>query len=208
MHQERVVAKQPLYAIGFTFTGSLVIMIPLTPRHLPPKRNDFSMNLIQVLKRCEVFVGLGDRDLEMVASLSSWRRSTYDTGEFIFYENTKAEDFYILERGEVSLMITSYKKETGEVTQIPVDNITTGDVFGWSAIVAPHSRAMSAISTKPSSVFAVHGTELTKLMDTHHSLGYEVMKGLVRVMGTRLRNLPDKLAGRRKLPPGRQRRPR
>ena len=156
------------------------------------------VNLIHVLKRCEVFVGLSNRDLEIVAGLSSWRRSTYDTGEFIFYENTEAKDFYILERGEVSLVVTS-KEETGEVIQIPVDNITTGDVFGWSATVAPHFRTMSAISVKPSSVLAVRGAELAKLMDTNHPLGYEVMKGLVRVMGTRLRNLPNRLADREKI---------
>lgn len=159
------------------------------------------MNLVQVLKRCEVFVGLSDSDLEKIAHLPSWHRSTYATGESIFQENIEARDFYILEEGEVSLVVASQKEGTKESVQIPVDTITTGDVFGWSALVAPHLRTMSAICVKPSSIISVRGAELTILMDDNHSLGYEVMKGLVRVIGARLRILPDSLAGKKRLLP-------
>jgi toluene monooxygenase system ferredoxin subunit len=159
------------------------------------------MNLVQVLKRCEVFVGLGDSDLEKIAHLPSWRRNTYTAGEFVFQEDTEAKEFYILEEGEVSLMVVSQKEGTKEVVQIPVDTITTGDVFGWSALVAPHSRTMSAICVKPTSIISVRGADLVILMDDNHSLGYEVMKGLVRVIGARLRSLPSSLAGKKRLLP-------
>ena len=56
------------------------------------------MNPIQTLKRCELFIGLDDKDLEKVASLSSWRRNTYKAGDYIFKENSTAEDFHILEK--------------------------------------------------------------------------------------------------------------
>ena len=79
--------------------------------------------------------------------------------------------------------------EEGELTRIPVDTITKGDIFGWSSLVAPHSLTMSAICVKPSSTLAVRGAELGELMDHNHALGYEVMKGLVRVIGARLRDL-------------------
>ncbi len=151
------------------------------------------MNLVQVLKRCEVFVGLSDSDLGKIAQLRSWRRNNYDVGKYIFRESTEANDFYILEEGEVSLVVTLYRQKTREPVQIHVDTITTGDVFGWSALVAPHSRTMSAICVKPSSIIAIRGTELIGLMNDNPSLGYEIMKGLVRVIGARLRSLPGKL---------------
>ncbi|MBL7209612.1 MAG: cyclic nucleotide-binding domain-containing protein [Dehalococcoidia bacterium] len=162
------------------------------------------MNLIQILRRCEVFVGLDDSDLEKIAGLSSCRRNTYGAGEFIFYENAEAKDFYILEDGEVSLLFTMHNEGSKELAQVPVDIITKGDVFGWSSLVTPHSLTLSALCVKPSSVVAVAGAELSQLMDSNHFLGYEVMKGLVRVIGARLRDLRrrlvagDKLAGQRK----------
>lgn len=158
------------------------------------------MNLVPLLKRCEVFVGLDDSDFQKIANLSSWRRTTYDAGDFIFQEGTVAKEFYILEEGEISLVVASRKEGTKKLVQVPVDTVTKGDVFGWSALVAPHSRNMSAICIKPSTVVAVSGAELNELMDHNHSLGYEVMKSLVRVIGSRLRDLQSKFVGTEKLP--------
>ena len=165
------------------------------------------MDLLQLLKRCEVFVGLDDNDLQKIADLPSWRRNTYNAGDFIFQEGAVSKDFYILEEGEISLLVTSRKEGTKELVQVPVDTVTKGDVFGWSSLVAPHSRNMSAICVKRSSVVAIPGTELNELMDCNHSLGYEIMKSLVRVIARRLRDLQGKLVGKEKLPPRKEIRP-
>ena len=154
------------------------------------------MNLIPVLRRCEVFVGLDDSDLEKVAALPSWRKETYKKGEFIFHENVAANNFYILEDGEVRLVTGVSKEDSNGATQVPVDTITKGDVFGWSSLVAPHFLTLSAICVKQSSILAVSGSELNALMDSKHSLGYEVMKGLARVIGARLRDLQVRFGGK------------
>ncbi len=154
------------------------------------------MNFAQVLRRCEVFVGLDDSDLEKIASLPSWQRNTYGAGESVFRENDVAKDFYILEEGEVRLVVASRKgRGTKEPVRVFVDTITKGDVFGWSSLVAPHSRNMSALCVRPSTILSITGTELSHLMDHNDSLGYEVMKSLVRVIGKRLRDLQNKFAG-------------
>lgn len=154
------------------------------------------MNLAQVLRRCEVFVGLDDSDLEKIASLPSWRRNTHGAGESVFRENDIAKDFYILEEGEVRLVVASRKgRGTKEPVRVSVDTITKGDVFGWSSLVAPHSRNMSAVCVRPSTILSITGAELSHLMDHNHALGYEVMKSLVRVIGKRLRDLQNKFAG-------------
>ena len=158
------------------------------------------MNLIQTLKRCEVFVGLDDSDIQNMASLSSWHMETYNAGKSIFREGAVSKDFYILEDGEISLTVASYEEGKGEPREIPVDTITKGDVFGWSSLLAPHSRNMSAICIRHSTVFVVNGTELNALMDSNQALGYEIMKSLVRVIGRRLRDLQGKFASKRKLP--------
>ena len=162
------------------------------------------MNLVPLLKRCELFIGLEDSDFQKIANLSSWQRNTYDAGDFIFRESAVAKEFYILEEGEISLVVASRKEGTKKLVQVPVDTVTKGDIFGWSALVAPHSRNMSAICVKRSTVVAVSGTELNELMDLNHSLGYEVMKSLVRVVASRLRDLQAKLAGKEKQPPRRK----
>ena len=147
------------------------------------------MDVVSVLKRCEMFIGLNDDDLRKVAALHSWRRETYSEGNFIFKENVLANNFYILEEGEIKLLIGVYQEGGNKATHIPVDTITKGDVFGWSSLVIPYSLTLSAMCIKPSSVLVINGGELSNLMDSDHSLGYELMKGLVRVIGARLRDL-------------------
>ena len=162
------------------------------------------MNLVPLLKRCELFIGLEDSDFQKIANLPSWQRNTYDAGDFIFREGAVAKEFYILEEGEISLIVASRKEGTRKLVQIPVDTVTKGDVFGWAALVAPHSRNMSAICIKRSTIVAVSGIELNELMDGNNSLGYEVIKSLVRVVASRLRDLQGKLAGKEKQPPRRK----
>jgi len=165
------------------------------------------MNLVPLLKRCELFIGLEDSDFQKIANLTSWQRKTYNAGDFIFREGSVAKEFYILDEGEISLAVASRKEGTKRLVQVTVDNVTKGDVFGWSALVAPHSRNMSAICTKRSTVIAVSGTELNELIDSNHSLGFEVLKSLLRVVAKRLRDLQDKLADKRNLPLGKEIRP-
>ena len=147
------------------------------------------MDLVQMLKRCEVFVGLDDNDLYKIADLPSWHKRTYMQGEHVFNDKDKATHFYILEEGEIRLVVTLHNNKTHEKTEVPVDTITRGDVFGWSSLVPPHSLTMTAVCMKQSTVLAVDGTELTSLMDGNQPLGYEVMKGLVRIISARLRDL-------------------
>jgi CRP-like cAMP-binding protein len=147
------------------------------------------MSLIQMLKRSEVFMGLDDDDLQKIADLPSWQRCTFKEDERIFYEKDKATHFYILEEGEIKLFVTLHNKRTGEMTQVPVDTITKGDVFGWSSLVSPHTLTMTAVCIKQSIVLSVASDELANLMNENSALGYEVMKGLVRIISSRLRDL-------------------
>jgi CRP-like cAMP-binding protein len=142
-----------------------------------------------MLKRCEVFVGLDDSDLQKIADLPSWHKYTYEQGERVFNDKDKATHFYVLEEGEIRLVVTLHNDKEHEVTEVPVDTITRGDIFGWSSLVPPYSLTMAAVCTKQSAVLAVDGTDLISLMDGNQTLGYEVMKGLVRIISARLRDL-------------------
>lgn len=59
---------------------------------------------------------------------------------------------------------------------------------GKSVLVEDISTAC-AICAEPTKVLAINGNELESLFDKEHYLGYNVMKGLVRVIGTRLREI-------------------
>lgn len=149
--------------------------------------------IVQILKRCELFVGLNDSDLEKIAGLPSWRRHSYRSGQIIFREDTEAKDFYIVEDGTVSLAVAVHREGEKKLTLVRVDAVTKGDVFGWSSLIPPHVRNMSAISVGATTTISVSGNELNKLMDEDHAIGYEIMKGLTRVIARRLRDMHSKV---------------
>ena len=68
-----------------------------------------------------------------------------------------------------------------------------GGTFGWHALVPPHVFILSAICQVSSKAVVISGKELRILFDKEPYIGYEVLKNLVPVIGTRFRMLEQLL---------------
>jgi CRP-like cAMP-binding protein len=143
----------------------------------------------KTLKRAEVFLGLDDSDLKMIADLPSSREESYEAGQVLFRAGAEAKYIYILEEGQVDIMVEVPSSAKKDSTQVAVDVITKGDVFGWSALVKPHLYVLSAVCQKPSKVTIINGAELITLFDRNCYIGYKVFQGLSQVIGSRFRDL-------------------
>jgi CRP-like cAMP-binding protein len=147
------------------------------------------VGFVETLKRCDVFLGLSDDDLRKIATLPSCREKTFEAGEIIFRAGSKAEELYVLNEGEINLMIETSPSPPQPQKQMVVNIVTQGCICSWSALVAPYILTLSAVCVTSSKVMMINGAELTALMDKEPYIGYEVMKGLVRVISSRLRNI-------------------
>lgn len=151
------------------------------------------METQETLRRAEVFLGLDDSELNKIAALPSCREETYQPGELVLSARDPAKYVYVLKEGEVDVVTEVPAKSEPGVAKVVVDKVTRGDVFGWSALVKPHSYVMSAIAKKPSKVLVISGAELAVLLDENHTIGYKVFQGLSKVIGARLRYLEQAL---------------
>lgn len=151
------------------------------------------MSTVEILKRCEVFLGLDDSELQKLVDLPSCREEAYEAQEIIFKEGEEARHVYVLEEGQVILTVKMPTGPPKPPKQTVVRTITKGGTFGWSALVPPHVLTMSAICKEPSKVVAISGKELQTLFDKDYRLGYEVMNSLLRVIGSRVRNIEQLL---------------
>ena len=142
----------------------------------------------RVLRRCEVFLGLNDRDLERIASLPSCHIKTYGAGATISKEGELARNLYVLEEGRVNLQMKVSGNSVDSARAVTVDSISKGGVFEWSALVPPHILTRSTVCAEDCKVLAIAGTELLQLMNNDNHIGYETMQGLVRVIALRLRD--------------------
>ncbi len=158
------------------------------------------MSTTEILKRCELFLGLDDSDLQKIVDLSSYREETYKAEEIIFEAGEAAKHLYVLEEGQVNLMVKLPTSSSDVMEQIVVRIITKGGIFGWSALVSPHVFTMSAISQEPSMVVIISGSELRTLFNKDTRLGYEVLNSLIQVIGARVRNIEQLLMTGRRSP--------
>jgi CRP-like cAMP-binding protein len=147
------------------------------------------LGAIETLKRCEVFLGLDNTDLQKIADLPSCQEQIYQAQEVIFESCGEARSFYVVEEGYVNLVV----RESALLPHMPKQNVVRtvakGGTFGWSAVIPPHVHILRAIARNPSKVLAVNGKELLALFNQQPYLGYEVMKGLLQVIATSFRNI-------------------
>ena len=94
----------------------------------------------------------------------------------------------MLKDGEVNLVM-EVPTQNNKTTTVVVDRITTGDFFGWSALVEPHVYVMSAVCQQTSHIVMISGAELLALFESDCYLGYKIFQSLARIIGTRLRDM-------------------
>jgi CRP-like cAMP-binding protein len=132
----------------------------------------------------------------------------FKIGDIVFCHDDPAEHFYGLIDGEVELSLVFKDKilktdiEYEEIVhasmvdqekQIVVDTVGPGQVFGWSSIVGPPRRTVTAKCARPSRAFAVPAADLKAMFDADHSFGYIMMKRMSDIISKRLKKRTEKL---------------
>jgi len=139
---------------------------------------------IDTLKSSELFRGLSPSNLEKVASLC--RSGSYRPNTTIFKEGDEAVNLYILTGGQVALEMDVRPVPSRPAIPTAVEVCPKGQILGWSALVEPYTYTLSARCMTNCTVLAIKGDILRKLMDDDVSLGYELLKGLTKVITRRL----------------------
>ncbi len=142
------------------------------------------MTAKKVLRECTVFSALSDAELEKVAS--SVLEKQYEAGTVIFQEGDSAEELLVLQEGKVAVQMTLPKAEVRISRSITVEVITRNEVLGWSAIVEPYIYTMAAVCLQRAEALSLSGTKLRMLLQEDPTIGYKVMKGLIKVVASRL----------------------
>lgn len=138
----------------------------------------------QVLRECDVFSTLSDAELEKVSG--SILEKEYEAGTTIFQEGDNAEELLVLQEGKVAVQMTLPKAQLEMSRRITVDVVTRNEVVGWSAIVEPYMYTFTAVCLQKVRALSISGTKLRWLLRDNPEIGYEVLKGLIKVVASRL----------------------
>ncbi|MDP3879286.1 MAG: cyclic nucleotide-binding domain-containing protein [Dehalococcoidia bacterium] len=156
------------------------------------------MTTKQLLKKCQIFAALNDSELEKIVGFVSEKQ--YDAGTTIFQEGDSAEELMILQEGKIAGQMTLSSSDQGTARRITVDVIDPNEVIGWSALVEPYTYTLTAVCLEKVKVVAIPASKLRRLLQDDPRVGYEVVRGLIRVVASRLDDTRKVLVSERFLP--------
>ena len=133
----------------------------------------------QLLGESPFFNGMSADDLDTMAGCG--RLVRFKAGDFLLHGGEKADNFYLIREGIVS--IESYVPAAGSVV---VARVEAGGVTGFSWLFAPHRNNFDSLALTNVSAIALNGECLRGKAEADHELGYQLMKRFAQLMLERL----------------------
>ncbi len=158
------------------------------------------------LSNFSFFAGIAHDRLAEIEEFSMVQ--TYEKGNVIFQNNEPAKNLYGLVNGDVNLSILfkeeiitkdiqyeEYINTNVEILKKPViiENIKSGDIFGWSALVEPERMTATAICKKECEVILLPASGLKQVFSSDPELGYLLSARISNLIAQRLDSRTEKL---------------
>ncbi len=151
------------------------------------------LRAIQVLSKFPIFERLTDDELDRIAELC--RVEVYEAGAVIFEEGGAADYLYLVEEGEVALEMELELRPYASPKQTTIELATQGEVFGWSALVKPHTWTLSARCVERAKVIVIKGSDLLDLFESEPHIGHRMTEIVTQIVALRLKDTRQKLTG-------------
>jgi CRP/FNR family transcriptional regulator len=142
-----------------------------------------SADVVELLARVPVFSTLEREDLERIADLAVPR--AFEPGQVVFREGDASDTCYIVRSGRARAV----REHSGGRT-ITLATFGPGDIFGELALFEDERRSATVEAIEPTSVVAVLGPDMRRLMVEHPGISAR----LVIALGRRLRETNERLS--------------
>ncbi len=150
------------------------------------KRREEDNSLEALLSQVPIFSELTDKELRRLASIVHKRE--YTAGEFIFSQGDPGLGMYVVESGQVEIVLTEPNNEQRTLTVLK-----PGDFFGELSLLDESPRSASAVARSFSKIIGFFRPDLIELLDRSPKSGTKILFKLGEVIGTRLRITNEQL---------------
>jgi CRP/FNR family transcriptional regulator, cyclic AMP receptor protein len=155
-------------------------MLPLQKlkQSLPFRRHVTSVE--EVLARIPVFESLTPKELRQVAAIVHRRK--YSAGEYIVRQNDPGLGMYVIESGEVSVLL----EENESTKQLAM--LHEGDFFGEIALLDESPRSATVVAHTAAELIGFFRPDLFDIIEKLPGAGIKIVLRLAQLLGERLRN--------------------
>jgi CRP-like cAMP-binding protein len=134
------------------------------------------------MENADLLRGLPDGEAERVLALG--KRMVLTTGAELFHLGDTADSIYVVSRGRLRLTLPMQVRSREE--DILVEERSSGQTVGWSALIPPHRFTLTALAPLETEVIALRRDALNGYFAEHPETGYAVSFNLSCVIGERL----------------------
>ncbi|MCX5015702.1 MULTISPECIES: Crp/Fnr family transcriptional regulator [unclassified Streptomyces] len=120
--------------------------------------------------------------------MSQAREVNFSENAAIFEEGTRADSFWIVRSGTVTLQIPVHGRRPA-----PVENLGPGELVGWSWLFPPYVWQLSAEAMTPVRAYEFDGGRVRMLMDADPAFGSAIGHWVGRVLALRLHQTRTRL---------------
>ncbi|GAB2909099.1 cyclic nucleotide-binding domain-containing protein [Streptomyces mayteni] len=107
---------------------------------------------------------------------------SFAQGERIFEERGRADRFWIIRSGTVTLDL-----RLGGPKPTAVSSLDTGDLLGWSWLFPPYEWDFGAEALSPVRAYEFQGPEVQALCDEDPAFGYALLRVIAEILAYRVR---------------------
>ena len=130
----------------------------------------------------DLLKGLAPDEAQRVLALGG--RVVLTAGAELFHLGDVADNIYVVARGRLRLTLPMQVRSHEE--DILVEERSSGQTVGWSALIAPYRFTLTASAPLETEVIAISRESLSGYFAAHPDTGYAVTLNLSCVVGQRL----------------------
>jgi CRP-like cAMP-binding protein len=144
-----------------------------------------TMDVRESLRRCGLFEPLSDTQIETLGSRCS--RRSLAAGEKLFSAQGRLQQVFVVEHGTLSVKLAGDGRRV-----ISAFDARPGQLFGWSALIAPQTAEFAeAVALDDSSVLVVPAADLEDVLLLEPAAAYAFMKRIAGLISVRLRDVEE-----------------
>lgn len=127
----------------------------------------------------DFFSGFNDDALNLLCECSS--TCEIKKGEILFLQGDKADKFYVIQNGSISIQMPAIMGPTLEI-----QTLTKDQVLGWSWLISPYKWSFQTMAEEASELLAFDGVTILARCEQDPKFGYDLLKKFAGLMSARL----------------------
>jgi CRP-like cAMP-binding protein len=144
-----------------------------------------SNNVVDHLRKVEVFSGLSDEELLHIAAACKGRR--YVAGSTVFQEGDDGDEMMVILDGCVRVSINT-RTADGSMAPSTINMLYTGQSFGEMVLLGGATRSATVTCVDPCTLLVIKERDFAALCERSPRIGYRVMRNMASDLAYKLRS--------------------